>query len=102
GLKHVSPIEPKMLCDRESEGRTVAEVALELGVGSETFRKWVRQGEADRGERPDGLPRVRWRSCAGCGGRTRSCVGPTRSSSWPPVFSPRSCAPRGAMWIEGR
>lgn len=38
---------------RESEGRTIAEVALELGVGSETFRKWVRQDEADRGERSD-------------------------------------------------
>lgn len=38
---------------RESEGRTIAEVALELGIGSETFRKWVRQDEADRGERSD-------------------------------------------------
>jgi transposase len=38
---------------RESEGRTIAEVALELGVGAETFRKWVRQDEADRGERLD-------------------------------------------------
>jgi transposase len=38
---------------RESQGRTLAEVALELGVGAETFRKWVRQDEADRGERSD-------------------------------------------------
>ncbi len=38
---------------RESEGRTISEVALELGIGSETFRKWVRQDEADRGERND-------------------------------------------------
>lgn len=38
---------------RESEGRTISEVALELGVGSETFRKWVRQDEADRGELTD-------------------------------------------------
>ena len=38
---------------RESQGRTIAEVALELGVGAETFRKWVRQDEADRGERSD-------------------------------------------------
>ena len=35
---------------RDSEGRTIGEVARELGVGTETFRKWVRQDEADRGE----------------------------------------------------
>ncbi len=38
---------------RDSERRTIAEVARELGVGAETFRKWVRQDEADRGEAPD-------------------------------------------------
>ena len=38
---------------RESEGRTIADVARELGIGTETFRKWVRQDEADRGERSD-------------------------------------------------
>ena len=40
---------------RDSEGRTIAEGARELGVGAETFRKWVRQDEADRGERDDRL-----------------------------------------------
>jgi transposase len=38
---------------RDSEGRTIAEVARELGVGVETFRKWVRRDEADRGEAPE-------------------------------------------------
>jgi transposase len=41
--------------DRTSEGRTIADVARELGIGTETFRKWVRQDEADRGERDDRL-----------------------------------------------
>ena len=40
---------------RESEGRTISDVARELGLGTETFRKWVRQDEADRGERDDRL-----------------------------------------------
>jgi transposase len=40
---------------RTSEGRTIADVARELGIGTETFRKWVRQDEADRGERDDRL-----------------------------------------------
>jgi transposase len=40
---------------RSSEGRTIADVARELGIGTETFRKWVRQDEADRGERDDRL-----------------------------------------------
>jgi transposase len=35
---------------RSSEGRTIADVARELGIGTETFRKWVRQDEA--GMRP--------------------------------------------------
>lgn len=38
---------------RSSPDRTIAEVARELGIGAETFRKWVRQDEADRGERTD-------------------------------------------------
>ena len=41
---------------RDSEGRTTAEVARESGVGTETFREWVRQDEADRGEAP--LPNI--------------------------------------------
>jgi transposase-like protein len=38
---------------RSSEGRTIADVARELRIGTETFRRCVRQDEADRGERDD-------------------------------------------------
>ncbi len=38
---------------RDSEGRTIAEVARELVVGTETFRKWARKNEADRGVTPE-------------------------------------------------
>ena len=37
---------------RES-GRPIRHVADELGLGSESLRVWVRQDEADRGERSD-------------------------------------------------
>jgi transposase len=37
----------------DSEGRTIREVAEELGVGAEAFRKWVRQDDADRDEPGD-------------------------------------------------
>ena len=40
---------------RSSAGRTIVDVARELGIGTKTFPKWVRQDEADRGERDDRL-----------------------------------------------
>ncbi|MEU6019689.1 transposase [Streptomyces sp. NPDC047515] len=37
-----------------SSGRTVAEVARELGVSTEGLRGWVKQAKIDRGEGPTG------------------------------------------------
>jgi transposase len=51
---------PKELRDRavrlvfESE-RPVAQVAADLGVGAESLRNWVKQAEADAGERAERL-----------------------------------------------
>jgi transposase len=36
-------------------GRSVREVAGELGVSSESLRIWLKQDQLDRGEREDGL-----------------------------------------------
>jgi transposase len=36
-------------------GRPIREVALQLGVSTESLRLWVRQDQLDRGERDDGL-----------------------------------------------
>ncbi|MGW5603786.1 transposase [Streptomyces rochei] len=38
-----------------STGRPIAHVAKDLGVHKEALRGWVRQAEADRGERDDRL-----------------------------------------------
>ena len=42
---------------RESD-RPLAHVARDLGVHAEALRNWVRQDEADRGERSDQLSTV--------------------------------------------
>jgi transposase len=51
---------PKELRDRAvrlvfESGRPVANVAADLGVGAESLRNWVRQAEADAGERAERL-----------------------------------------------
>jgi len=36
-------------------GRPIAQVAKDLGIGAQSLRTWVRQAEADAGERADRL-----------------------------------------------
>src|SRR5215207_2718380 len=60
---------------------TIARVATQLGIGTESLRSWVMQAEVDDGGTPgvtsaEALGCVSWsRSCGSCAGRTRSCVG---------------------------
>lgn len=39
----------------KASGRSVREVAGELGVSTESLRIWLKQDQLDRGEREDGL-----------------------------------------------
>lgn len=39
----------------KASGRSIKQVAGELGVSTESLRIWVRQDQLDRGERGDGL-----------------------------------------------
>lgn len=39
----------------ETSGRSIPQVAAELGVSGESLRNWLKQEQLDRGERQDGL-----------------------------------------------
>ena len=39
----------------EASGRSIPQVAAELGVSGESLRNWLKQEQLDRGERQDGL-----------------------------------------------
>lgn len=39
----------------ETSGRSIPQVAGELGVSGESLRNWLKQHQLDRGERDDGL-----------------------------------------------
>ena len=64
----------------EQPRRPIAHVARELGIHPEALRTWIRQDEADRGERDRPADHRRAaRSCGGCARRTPSCAAPMRS-----------------------
>jgi transposase len=62
----------------EQPRRSIAQLARELGVHPQALGNWIRQNEANRGERDDRRPASSWRSCAGCPRRTPSWAAPMR------------------------
>ncbi|SCL26074.1 transposase [Micromonospora rhizosphaerae] len=64
--------------EHDTEWAAITSVAHKLGVSSEMLRKWIRQAEVDAGQRP-GPRRMSPQNSSGCGGKTPSCVGRTRS-----------------------
>ena len=59
--------------------RSPKQLAVELGCSEQTLRNWLRQDEADRGERQDVLTRRSGSGCASWSAKTRCCVRSGRS-----------------------
>ncbi|GAB3168252.1 hypothetical protein GCM10027162_05310 [Streptomyces incanus] len=53
--KYPDELRERAVREVRSTGRPVAHVARELGIHKEALRSWVRQAEADAGERDDRL-----------------------------------------------
>jgi len=53
--KYPDELRERAVREVAESGRPIAHVARDLGVHPEALRNWVRQGEADRGERTDRL-----------------------------------------------
>jgi len=70
--------------------RPIAHVARELGLNPETLRTWIRQAQADRGERSDQPTTVEIEELRRLRERTSSCAAPTRSSRRRAPILPRS------------
>nr|WP_240925142.1 transposase [Streptomyces sp. 196(2019)] len=53
--KYPDELRERAIREVRSTGRPIAHVAKDLGIHKEALRGWVRQAEADRGERDDRL-----------------------------------------------
>ncbi|MFI6449327.1 transposase [Kitasatospora sp. NPDC050543] len=56
--KYPDELRERAVREVRSTGRPVAHVARDLGIHKEALRSWVRQAEADAGEREDRLTTV--------------------------------------------
>ncbi|MBC9719700.1 transposase [Streptomyces sp. TRM66268-LWL] len=53
--KYVDELRERAVYEVNGTGRPVSHVAKDLGIYPEALQQWVRQAEADRGERDDRL-----------------------------------------------
>jgi transposase len=53
--KYPGELRERAVREVRSSGRAIAHVARDLGIHKEALRSWVRQAEADAGERGDRL-----------------------------------------------
>jgi transposase len=86
----------------EQPRRPIAQVARELGIYPEAMRTWIRQDEADRGQRDDRPTSTELEELRRLRKETPSCGAPTRSSRRPVQFSPRSSTRPGDGHDAGR
>ncbi|MBJ3813300.1 transposase [Streptomyces flavofungini] len=53
--KYPDELRERAVREARASGRPMAHVAKDLGIHKEALRGWVRQAEADKGDRPDPL-----------------------------------------------
>ncbi|MEV4418137.1 transposase [Catellatospora sp. NPDC049609] len=83
---------------RESDPKPVIKrLAGQLGVHPEALRNWIRQDQADHGERFDQPTTAEAEELRGSAKRTLSCAEPTRSSRPPQLFSHRNSTRPGKL-----
>lgn len=74
---------------RESDPKPVIRrLAEQLGVHHEALRNWIRQAEADHGERHDRPTTAETEELRRCAARTLNCAGPMKSSRRRVLFRP--------------
>jgi transposase-like protein len=60
-------------------GKSIRQVARDLGISEVSLRNWVKQADRDAGKRPGGCRVTSAKSCSGCAARTRRSVWSARS-----------------------